>query len=83
MNFRRIIIIMISEAQKETLIKFGLHLQALRKMKKLSLRKLALNCNIEHSDIKRYENGQINMTFLTIIELAKGLDVPPKDLMNF
>lgn len=74
---------MISEVQKDTLVKFGQHLQALRKSKNLSLRKLALNCNIEHSDIKRYENGEINMTFLTIIELSKGLGVPLKELMNF
>jgi transcriptional regulator with XRE-family HTH domain len=74
---------MISEAQKEYLVKFGRHLQALRKSKNLSLRKLALNCNIEHSDIKRYENGEINLTFLTIIELARGLDIPLRDLMNY
>ena len=74
---------MISEEQKITLSKFGRHLQSLRKMKKLPLRKLALNCNIEHSDIKRYENGEINMTFLTIIELAKGLDVTTKELMDY
>ena len=74
---------MISEEQKETLSKFGRHLQSLRKKKNLSLRKLALNCNIEHSDIKRYENGEINMTFMTIVELSKGLDVTLKELMDF
>ncbi|MFI5160454.1 MAG: helix-turn-helix domain-containing protein [Sphingobacteriales bacterium] len=74
---------MISEIQKETLVQFGRHLQALRTKKKLSLRKLAHNCNIEHSDIKRYENGEINMTFLTMIELAKGLNVPIQELIEF
>lgn len=74
---------MTSEVQKENLSKFGRHLQSLRKKKKLSLRKLALNCNIEHSDIKRYENGEINMTFLTIIELSKGLDVSLKELLDY
>ena len=74
---------MISEVQKATLVKFGQHLQVLRKSKNLSLRKLALNCNIEHSDIKRYENGEINLTFLTIIELAKGLDISVGELMDY
>jgi transcriptional regulator with XRE-family HTH domain len=74
---------MIGEIQKETLVKLGRHLQTLRKKKQLSLRKLALNCNIEHSDIKRYENGEINMTFLTMVELAKGLGVPLKELIDF
>ncbi|WP_426671972.1 helix-turn-helix domain-containing protein [Mucilaginibacter sp. McL0603] len=74
---------MISEVQKDALVKFGQHLQVLRKSKNLSLRKLALNCNIEHSDIKRYENGEINLTFLTIIELSRGLDIPVKELMDY
>ena len=74
---------MISEVQKDTLIKFGRHLQVLRKSKNLSLRKLALNCNIEHADIKRYENGEINLSFLTINELANGLGVSVKELMDY
>ncbi len=74
---------MINEIQKETLVKFGRHLQSLRKKKNLSLRKLALNCNIEHSDIKRYENGEINMTFLTMVELSKGLNVSLNELIAF
>jgi transcriptional regulator with XRE-family HTH domain len=74
---------MISENQKEILARFGTHLKALRKKKKLSLRKLATNCNVEHADIKRYEDGEINPTLLTISELAKGLEIPLKELMDF
>jgi len=74
---------MMSEEQKESLLKFGRHLHALRKKNNLSLRKLAHNCNIEHADIKRYENGEINMSFLTILELAKGLGVTAKELMEY
>lgn len=74
---------MASDTPKDHLIKFGHHLQALRKSKNLSLRKLAAKCNIEHSDITRYEKGEINMTFNTLIELSKGLDVALKDLMDF
>ena len=74
---------MINEPQKEQLKKFGNHLKSLRKSKNLSLRKLAINCNIEHADIKRYENGDINMTFLTLVELAKGLGISNKELMDY
>ena len=74
---------MISENDKERLKQFGQHLQHLRKRQNLSFRKLALNCNIDYSDIKRYENGDINMTFLTMTELAKGLGIPLKDLVDF
>jgi transcriptional regulator with XRE-family HTH domain len=74
---------MAKEISKDHLIKFGRHLQSLRKSKNLSLRKLAANCNIEHADIVRYENGNINMSFNTLIELSKGLDIPLKELMDF
>ncbi|MFI5162362.1 MAG: helix-turn-helix domain-containing protein [Sphingobacteriales bacterium] len=65
------------------LTKFGKHLEALRKSKNLSFRKMAHNCDIEYSDIKRYEKGEINMTFLTLLELAKGLGITLKDLLDF
>ncbi|WPU99071.1 helix-turn-helix transcriptional regulator [Mucilaginibacter sp. cycad4] len=74
---------MLSEQHKETLIKFGKHLQALRKKQNLSLRKLALNCNIDHADIKKYENGEYNLTLISLTELAKGLNVPLKELMDY
>ena len=74
---------MISETQKEILLKFGDHLEILRKNKKLSFRKLALNCDIDYSDIKKIEKGEKNITFLTIIELAKGLGLKPKDILDF
>ena len=72
-----------NERHKEQLIRFGKHLEKLRKSKDLSLRKLAQKCNIEHSDIKRYENGEINLSFISILELAEGLGVSLKELMEF
>lgn len=63
--------------------KFGERLLAIKEEKKLSYRKIAANCNVEHSDIKRYVDGKINPTLLTIKELAKGLNVLPKDLLDF
>jgi len=74
---------MAKDSSNDHLIKFGRHLQALRKHKNLSLRKLAAKCNIEHADIKRYEKGEINLTFMSLIELSKGLEIPLKDLLDF
>lgn len=62
--------------------KFGEKLEALKKASGLSYRKIAANCNVEHSDIKRYVDGKINPTLLSIIDLAKGLRVDPKELLN-
>jgi len=74
---------MISETQKDLLLKFGDHLETLRKSKKLSFRKLALNCDIDYSDIKKIEKGEKNITLLTMVELAKGLGIPLKEILDF
>lgn len=69
--------------QNTTLCCTSKHLETLRKSKKLSFRKLALNCDIDHSDIKKFEKGEKNITLLTMLELAKGLGIPAKELMDF
>ncbi|MBD1385891.1 helix-turn-helix transcriptional regulator [Mucilaginibacter rigui] len=74
---------MASENHTAHLIKFGIHLQTIRKSKNLSLRKLAAKCNIDHADIQQYEKGLINMSFNSLIELSEGLEVSLKDLMDF
>jgi len=74
---------MANDSSNDYLIKFGRHLQALRKNKNLSLRKLAAKCNIEHADIKRYEKGEINLTFMSLIELSKGLEISLRELVDF
>lgn len=63
--------------------RFGKHLEELKKESKLSYRKIAERCDIEHADIKRYVDGKINPTLLSLFELAKGLGVNPKDLLDY
>lgn len=74
---------MANEEQKQHLIRFGKHLASLRKKQNLSNRKFAQRCDIDYADVKKYERGEINMTFFTMLEFAKGLDVPLKDLLDF
>jgi transcriptional regulator with XRE-family HTH domain len=72
-----------SKKKKEALAQFGENLRKLRKAKKLSLRKLAALCDVDHSDINKFERGEKNIRVLTIIELSIGLGVNPKELLNF
>jgi transcriptional regulator with XRE-family HTH domain len=75
---------MISEdTKKEFLQQFGARLAELRKMKDLSYRKLAQNCDLDYSYISKIEKGETNITLETILELMKGLQVQPKDLLDF
>jgi transcriptional regulator with XRE-family HTH domain len=74
---------MINENDKETLKIFGAHLRTLREGKGLSLRELSYACNVDFSKIGLMEKGEINLTLLTILDLAKGLDIHPSELLNW
>ncbi|HCN52207.1 MAG TPA: XRE family transcriptional regulator [Chryseobacterium sp.] len=65
------------------LTSFGKRIETLRNEKKLSLRQLSQNCDLDYSDISKIEKGLRNIQISTILELAKGLDVHPKQLFDF
>ncbi len=69
--------------KKEILMKFGKNLKTIRKNNKLSYRKLAALCDVDHSIIKKYEDGKKDLRLLTIVDLALGLEIHPRELMNF
>ena len=64
-------------------MRFGKRLSQIRKAKKLSFRKLAALCDTDYSDIKKFEKGEVNITIFTLIDLSIGLNVHPKELLNF
>lgn len=67
--------------EKEILKKrFGARIRMLREQKCLTLRGVAANCNLDNSKIAKIEAGKFNISLLTIIELATGLEVHPGDL---
>lgn len=62
---------------------FGNHVRKIRDSKKYSLRKVASMCNLDDSNISKIENGKFNVQLSTIIELAKGLEIHPSELLNY
>ena len=74
---------MIKEDHKKALKKFGEHLRRLREERGLSLRELSYACNIDNSKIAKIEKGKINITFITIQELATALEVHPSLLLTY
>jgi transcriptional regulator with XRE-family HTH domain len=68
---------------KSALIEFGSNLKKIRKRKGLSLRALSYECSIDFSDIGKIERGEINVTLLTIMQLARALAVPPEELFRW
>lgn len=67
---------------KSLLIKFGSRLKEVRKLKNMSQNDLALEADIEKSQVYRIENGITNPTFTSIINLAKALNINPKILFD-
>ncbi len=63
--------------------KFGERLKDIRQHKNLSLRGMAAACDLDDSQISKIENGKKNIQLSTIFELAKGLGIEPKELIDF
>lgn len=70
---------------KEQLVlkNFAENVVAIRKKKGLSLTDVAANCQLQRSKISFIETGRVNVTLMTIIELAEGLGVTPRQLLDF
>jgi transcriptional regulator with XRE-family HTH domain len=74
---------MIKETDKVALKKFGNNLRRLRKEKGLTLRELSSSCSIDYSNILKMEQGKINITFTSIIDLASALEIKPAVLFEY
>ena len=61
---------------------FGKKVKELREQKSLSVEALAAQANIEFRQLYRVENGEINPSLSTMYAIAKGLEIPFKDLTN-
>jgi transcriptional regulator with XRE-family HTH domain len=70
---------------KEDLIltSFAENVVSIRQKKGLSLSEVAANCQLQRSKVSLIESGRVNVTLMTIIELAEGLGVSPKQLLDF
>ncbi|MCK9403298.1 MAG: helix-turn-helix domain-containing protein [Chitinophagaceae bacterium] len=68
---------------EKILKKFGKHLEKIRNEKKLSLRKLADNADVDFSQIHRIEKGVTNPSLTMLLALSEGLGVPVEELIQF
>ncbi len=64
-------------------VKFGQHLQSIRKAKGLSLRDLEKISEMDNQNISAIEQGKKDVQLSTIIKLAAALHIAPKDLLDF
>jgi len=73
------------EKQKEKILKsFGQHIKNIRTELKLSQDDVVLNSHrLIKATVSDIENGKRNLSFTTLIDLAKGLGKHPKELFDF
>lgn len=69
---------------KKRLSKFRQNLARIRKEKGISQRALSYLCDVGHGKISKLENDDnTNLNLTTLFELAKGLGVHPKELIDY
>ncbi len=69
---------------KKRLQSFRANLKRLRKEKGLSQRNLSYLCDVDYSRIGKLEKDEnTNLNLTTLFELARGLDVHPKELIDY
>lgn len=60
----------------------GENIKKYRESKGFSYRELAQLCDVDHSQISKIEKGQISLEVITLCDIANGLGVHPKDLLD-
>lgn len=69
--------------ETDFLIAFGKNLRKYRKLKGFTQEQLAIDLNIEISQISRIERGVINTSIGNINAISKVLKIDTKDLFDF
>lgn len=71
------------ERDRKRLKDFGDHLRKIREKNRLSQDDVVKGCDLTKGNLSMIENGNKNFFFTTLLEIAKGLNVPVKDLLDF
>ncbi|WP_412468209.1 helix-turn-helix domain-containing protein [Pedobacter sp. KLB.chiD] len=71
------------ERDRKRLQIFGQNLRTIREKLGLSQDQVVANCDLTKGNLSNIENGNKDFTFTTLLEIAKGLGIPPKELLDF
>ncbi len=72
---------LVSEEDKVSLIALGARLKSIRQAKNLSLQQLAIAINKDPQSIHRVEQGQVNPTYIYLLQVCRGLEIDIKELL--
>ncbi len=71
------------EEPNSQLILLGQRVKSLRESKNLTLKELAYSIGKEPQSIHRLEVGQINPSYLYLMQISKGLEIDISELLKF
>jgi len=71
---------MTTEEQK-LVEKIGSTLKKLREAKGIGLREMAIELDVDHSWLSKIENGKKDIKVVTLVKLAKALDVKASSIL--
>jgi len=71
------------EKDSKFLKALGSHLLRIRLAKGLSQEEVSYRCEVDRAKISKLETGTANCNVTTLIELAKGLGIENKELLDF
>jgi transcriptional regulator with XRE-family HTH domain len=63
------------------LFELGKKIKAIRMSKSMTQYQLAINCDFEKSSMSKIESGRVNLSYITLYRISKGLDVPIRELL--
>lgn len=72
---------MISE--EDYIKNLGIQIRKAREQKNLSQQNLADLCNMPRSTIARAERAEVNVTVITLIKIAKAMEISPFQFFSF
>jgi transcriptional regulator with XRE-family HTH domain len=72
----------INKAQRIKLKSLGEHVKSLRKEKGLTLKELSHSIGKDPQSIHRLEMGQVNPSYLYLLELCEGLEINVVELLQ-
>lgn len=70
-------------SEKEFLISLGKRIKAIRLQKEISQTELAYRCGFDKSNYNTIESGKRNPTIISLLKIAKALDISLIDLFQF
>lgn len=62
--------------------RFARALKTAIKEKKLTLRRLAIESDLEYAHVQRIASGKVNLELTTIVALCEGLNITPDQLFQ-